>query len=206
MIYYFFLNKMKKIVLSTLLAGLMFSPVMLSAAETGNSKSDLYVGLDVGKNSNTFTVDTGSASGDIDIDSKYLKLKFGTVSESGWRLQGYFSSEKYDEPLFDNTHDRLNEIGVDVIKGFAITPKFSPFIQVGLGYGWMNVDGYDTSSLKEFNVKAGAGLMYSITDMFEVLAGIDFQAKRWSDISNGTKTATITETSRKFYIGTNFHF
>lgn len=197
---------MKKILLSTLISSVLFVPATFAEPTTSDTKSDLYVGLDVGTSKNTFTVDVGSASADIDVDSKYLKLKFGTVSESGWRLQGYFSSETYDEPLFDNTHDRLNELGVDVIKGFAVTPKFSPFIQAGLGYGWMNVDGYDTSSLKEFNLKVGAGLMYSITDMFEVLAGIDFQAKRWSDISNGTTTATITETSRKFYIGTNFHF
>lgn len=197
---------MKKILLGTLLSSVLFVPATFAESTASDTKSDLYIGLDVGTSKNTFTLDDGSTSASADLDSKYFKLKFGTVSESGWRLQGYFLSETYDETLFDNTHDRLNELGVDVIKGFAVTPKFSPFIQAGLGYGWMNVDGYSESSIAEFNIKIGAGLMYSINNTFEVLAGVDFQAKAWQDIVVGTTTISTTEKSSKFYIGTNFHF
>ena len=191
---------MKKIIIGALLGASLVS--MNAMAE----ESGLYVGLDAFTSSNTFTLEALGASADVDNDSDGFKLKFGSTLNEGWRVQGYFQHETYDETLYDDKNDALNEIGVDVIKGFEVTPEFSPFIQVGLGYGWMDVEGYSESTANEVSLKLGAGVMYKITPTFEVIAGIDFQHRTWSELQVGTVTIDITEKSTKPYIGANFHF
>lgn len=195
---------MKKIIAAMLItAGITSS---LAADE-----SNLYVGLDIISSSNTFTVDVAGGSADFDDDSSAFKLKFGSALSDGWRLQGYFLHETYDETIFDDKNDALNEIGLDLIKGFEVTPEFSPFIQAGIGYGWMDVEGLSESSIKEVSVKIGAGVMYKVTPTFELLAGVDFQVRKWQDIelfipNYGTYTVETSEKSTKLYIGANVHF
>jgi opacity protein-like surface antigen len=192
---------MKKIIATTVLGLSIFSAQLLA-------EDSVYVGLDALSSSNTFTVknDSTGAEADIDDDSKGFKLKLGVEYESGWRLQGYYLNETYDTPVFDDTNDVLNEIGIDFIKGFEVTPKFSPFVQFGMGYGWMNVDGYTDDSITAVSMKIGAGAMYKVTENIELLAGVDLQYRRWQDISIGTTTYEISEKSTKLYAGLNFHF
>lgn len=192
---------MKKLIAATLMATSLLSTQALAEG------SGLYVGVDVTQNSNTFTFEASNGgSVDADLDSGGFKLKIGTVSDNGWRFQGYYENTTYDETLFDASHDTLNEIGFDVIKGFEITPEFTPFIQVGLGYGWMEVDGYSEESINEFSLKAGAGLMYKIVPAFELVAGVDFQYRGWQDIESYSTTVSISESTTKLYAGANFHF
>ena len=188
----------------------MSSIVLASLLTTSALAEDsgLYVGLDLSTSSNTFSLDnvTTGASADVDDDSDGFKLKFGANLDEGWRVQGYFQHETYDLPVYDNTNDELNEIGVDFIKGFEVTPEFSPFIQAGLGYGWMDVEGYSESTANSVSLKLGAGVMYKITPTFEAIAGIDFQYRNWEDAKILSQTVEIDETSTKFYIGANIHF
>lgn len=183
---------------------------MLLAASISSSvmaeESELYIGLDVFASSNTFTLETLGISADTDVDSDGFKLKFGSTLNEGWRVQGYYQNETYDRALYDNTNDTLNEIGVDLIKGFEVTPEFSPFIQAGLGYGWMDVEGYSESTAKEVDLKLGAGVMYRFTSSFEGIAGVDFQYRNWSDLELLGNTIEISEKSTKFYLGANIHF
>lgn len=191
---------MKKMIIAvTLVTSLMTANAM--------AENDMYVGLDVITSNNDFTVDVnnlGSASGKL--DSAGFKLKLGANASDGWRVQGYYLRETYDLPLFDSTNDALNEIGVDVIKGFEVTPKFSPYIQAGLGFGWMDVVGYSEDSIKEYSLKIGGGVMYKVIPELELLAGVDFQYRGWQDIQVGSYTLSITEKSTKLYAGVNYHF
>ncbi|WP_457598497.1 outer membrane protein [Hydrogenimonas sp.] len=169
-------------------------------------KSNWFVGLDYVGNSNTFTFESGSLSVDADDDSKGYKLRIGSVGNDGWRFQGYFQSEKYDKTIFDSTNDTLNEIGFDIIKGFEVTQNFVPFLQGGLGYGWMDVQGYSESSINEVSAKIGAGVIYKITPRFEILGGADLQYRSWQDITDGVITVQTSEKSTRLYAGANFHF
>lgn len=192
----------KKIVISALVCA------SLVATNAMAEDSEFYVGLDVFSSNNTFTLENSvtGASADVDVDSDGFKLKFGATLNEGWRVQGYYQHETYDETLYDATNDVLNEIGVDVIKGFEVTSEFSPFIQAGLGYGWMDVEGYSDDTVNEVSLKLGAGVMYKITPTFEAIAGIDFQYRNWSDLQIGSTTIEIDEKITKFYIGANIHF
>ena len=191
----------------------IITAMLITAGITSSlaAESNLYVGLDLINSSNTFTVDVAGGSADVDDDSSGFKLKFGSALSDGLRVQAYFLRETYDETLFDDKNDVLNEIGLDLIKGFEVTPEFSPFIQAGIGYGWMDVEGLSETSIKEVSVKIGAGVMYKVTPAFELLAGIDFQARAWQDIelfipNYGTVTVETSEKSTKLYIGANVHF
>jgi hypothetical protein len=61
-------------------------------------------------------------------------------------------------------------------------------------------------TINSFSIKLGAGVMYKITTNFELLAGLDLQARGWEDIAFLTTTIKTSETSSKLYIGVNFHF
>ncbi len=195
---------MKKIYLSSLVTSLL----MFSNAHAGN----FYTGLDLISSANTFTVSAAiynyTVATDIDDDSQGFKLKFGVQGSEGWRIQGYLLKETYDTPVFDATNDELVEIGVDVIKGFEITPEFSPFVQIGLGVGAMDVNAqyYTDDSISAVSFKLGAGVMYDITKEIELIAGVDFQQRRWQDIVYNSVTVEIEEASTKAYVGLNYHF
>lgn len=194
---------MKKIICATLLSTSILSTQALA------EDSELYFGVDVSSNSNTFTIEEESSgdSVDADNDSTSFKFKFGTVSNNNLRLQGYYQYEQYDEALYDDTNDVLNEIGLDIIKGFDVTPKFAPFIQAGLGYGWMNVksaSGSDTAN--DVSLKIGGGLMYKVTPTFEGIVGVDLQYRAWSSYKYEGYTLLISEGSTRLYLGANIHF
>jgi len=191
---------MTKMLLASLALTTLFSTQALAEG------SDLYVGFDIIQNSHTFTFEGNGNSSDADLDSSGFKLKIGTVSDNGWRFQGYFENITYEETLFDNTHDSLSEIGFDVIKGFEITPEFTPFLQGGLGYGWIDVDGYSEDSIAEFNLKIGVGVAYKIIPAFELIAGADLQFRSWQDIEVIGTIIETSESTTKLYVGGNFHF
>ena len=180
--------------------GLMTTQVMAA--------SELYIGLDLLKSSNTFDVNIpGFGSGSTDIDSSAFKLKFGSTTNDGWRVQGYFAHETYDEPLFDPINDEMNGLGVDIIKGFEITPEFTPFIQGGIGFGWMDLEPgyYSEESISQSSIKVGAGLMYKFVPEVEALIGIDFQYRAWQEIDFGGATMETSEKSTQLYAGLNIH-
>lgn len=191
---------MKKIFISAVVTTSILSTYV-------NADNSLYVGVDMMSSKNRFTLDINYAgSGSVDVDSSAFKLKVGTTSNDGWRFQGYYLRETFDKTLFDATNDTVNEFGLDIIKGFEITPEFSPFIQAGVGLGVMSVEGYNESSMSEVDIKIGIGVMYKIIPELEVLAGVDLQYKKWQDIQVGTSTVSTTEKSTKLYAGINYHF
>lgn len=195
---------MKKIIVGALLSASLLSTQMLAA------DTSAYVGLDVLKGSNTFTVQAPGISGDFDNDSLSFKLKLGYAGSNNWRTQVYFLQETYKDPIFDDSNDKSYELGIDLIKAFEVTPEFLPFVQIGMGYGWMSVDGYSDSNIAAVNAKVGAGVIYKVLPQFELLAGVDYQYKKWQDIDInigfGTYTLEISEKSFKYYIGANYHF
>jgi len=209
---------MKKMLLIAFIAITLFSTEILAGENLDkdalNTESfGFYVGLDVLKDSHSFTADSHKLSSfSTNIDSNSFKIKLGATTDNGWRLQGYVEFITYDETLFDASNDELLEFGIEVIKGFQIAPKWSPFIQVGMGSGVMTIEGYDEDSISEFNFKIGIGVAYKIIPAFELIAGADLQYRTWQDISFlsadflETYTVSIHETNTKLYVGANFHF
>ena len=190
---------------------LFFSTLMVNHT-LANDTSGLYIGVDLFKSSNKMTYKENSTQVDgPDRDSDGFKIKFGTQLDDGWRFQGYFLHEQYNASFIDYADNTLNELGLDLIKGFEVTPEFIPFIQAGFGYGWMDVNGYNEDTIAEINLKLGAGMMYKITPQFEAIIGIDLQGKAWQDYVEYTflTTSTTHETSERsvrYYLGANFHF
>ena len=189
---------MKKIITTILLSAGLLSTQALA------EESKMYVGLDIGTSINTFNVDGGS---DIDSDSINFKLKYGYRLDTDLTLQGYYQYESFDDGVYDKpSSNSLNEIGVDLIKSFDKASDFTPFVQVGMGYGLMSVNEFSESSANEFGIKIGGGAIYSLTPEFDLLAGIDLQYRNWTDVVKGSNSFAIDETTIQFYIGSNFNF
>ncbi len=191
---------MKKLILTALLSlGICFTNAMAE-------ESDMYIGLDLIASNNTITKTIGAFESEAENDSSGFKLKLGATLDDGWRLQGYYLNETYDKPLIDAKNDTLNEMGLDIIKGFTLTPQFAPFVQAGIGYGWMDINGYNKDAINSFGIKLGAGVMYKVTTTLEVIAGLDLQVRGWEDIAVLNTTLKTSERSSKLYMGANIHF
>ncbi len=191
---------MKKLFFTIILVTSLFTTVTLA------EESKFYLGLDLVGSDNTFTNKLGAVSVDVDDNSDGYKLKFGAELDEGWRVQVYYQRERYDQPVYDNTNDVLNEIGADVIKGFEVTPEFNPFVQAGMGLGWMDVKGYSHTTANTLSLKLGAGMMYKFTPVIEGIAGVDLQYRDWEDVETFLGRIELSETSTRLYIGMNIHF
>lgn len=193
---------MKKIIAGALLGCSLLSTQSLAEG------TNVYIGIDAIKSINTFKYesDNYSSATEVKSDSNAAKLKLGWIMENGLRTQIYYLKERYDNELFDTTNDTLTEVGIDFIKDFELSPVLSPFIQVGVGYGWMEIDGYSESTINETNAKIGGGLIFKTTPKLEIITGIDIQYKKWSDRKVGSYTLQTHEDSTRYYVGANYHF
>jgi hypothetical protein len=186
--------------------------------------NDLYVGLNLFGTSDRFTYSSPDGlseslypygSSTTDYTSAGIQLVFGALLVYDMRLQGYFQTESFDKPPFDGNNKRLNEFGLDLIKAFPVSKSFSPFIQGGIGYGWMAIDpvNYFNSTVGEFNVKLGAGMIFKVSDSIELLGGLDYEWRHWSNLDRYTnflslnyKTLQTNDTSVRYYVGINYLF
>jgi opacity protein-like surface antigen len=169
---------MRKIIISSLIAASLSAPLMAE-------KSEMYFGMDVFKGNNTYTFDSNILpSYDWDNDSKGVRLKLGADLDNAWKVQGYLTIEDFDQNNFSLTGSdgNLYELGVDVIKGFPIDNKLTPFILAGISFGSMEVEGYSDDSISNVGFKLGVGLSYLFTPELEGAVGIDFKHRKWEDI------------------------
>jgi hypothetical protein len=188
---------MKTLVVSSLLASAAFA--------------DVYVGVDYGQVGNTDKA-TNSASNSITQTNAYgdLGVKVGFGTDGGWKSQLRVSKIDYDKAIFDSSHKDLTEVGFDILKEFEVSKNFYPFIKLGMGYGWMNVDGYTKSSIAEVSMNGGVGLSYKAVEHLYLVAGVDYVYRKWQDIeyTNGytTDTISVTGSGAKIYAGVNYAF
>jgi len=194
--------------MSTIFRGLIMSSALLSSQLMAEEpKMNLFIGLDLFSSNNIYKYENADfPTKEPGNDSTGLKFKGGTHLSGGWAFQGYYQIENYDNPVYDSTNDNLNELGVDVIKSFTLESKVSPFILVGLGYGWMDIDGYSENTATEFSLKMGGGAAYKFSSHFEGVVGLDLQQRNWSDIKINNIKFDAGEVSTKLYLGMNYYF
>jgi opacity protein-like surface antigen len=182
---------------------------LLSTQALAASKN-IYIGIDILGSTNTKTISKDGYTGVInpETDSNAFKFKVGTVLEDGYKTQFYYLQEDYEDAPFDATNDTLSEIGIDFIKEVELSTVLYPYAQVGIGYGWMETDSsdWDGSSMSEFNAKAGVGLMFKVAPELEIVTGVDYQYRKWSDRETVNGTIKTDEQSTRYYIGTNYNF
>ena len=172
-----------------------------------SAMADIYVGIDYGVNSNT---DKATDDFSDSQKNKYndFGIKIGGGRDGGWKGQLRLSRISYDKEIFDNTHKDLIEFGADTIKEFTLdsVKNFYPYVKLGFGYGSMNVDGYNKSSIAEFSFNIGVGVSYKAVEHFYIIAGADYVGRKWKDIEVGYYTLSVTGSGIKPYIGVNYAF
>lgn len=196
---------MKKIILLTCLTGALMA------------ESSFYVGLDVGKADNTDKItsksDTNSATVKNDNSYSDIKIKLGIEADIGTDFQLIFSKIDYSNGLLNNntgpkyyTGTQLYEIGLDIIKKFELTSSFSPFIKLGVGYGYMDSQFPEYGDVNEFSTNFGVGLSYKVIEHIYALAGVDYIYRHWSNTSDTGFTYETRGSAIKPYVGLNYKF
>lgn len=130
--------------------------------------------------------------------------------DGGFKGQVTLSLISFDEAVFDGENSDLIEIGFDVIKEFEVTSSFYPFLKAGVGFGSMDVEGYEDDSIYEVSFNLGAGVSFKATDSFYIIGGVDYVGRKWQDIEVAgyyvPSTITTTDSGFKPYVGLNYKF
>lgn len=183
-------------------------------SQTKDSNSNgLYFGAEYFYGESSYDVsfsDPRIVSQSIDLDQDGIKVKFGAKLPSNIRIQAYFKNEK-----LEGADNRIYGLGAEFLKIFEVNSKLLPFIKGGAGYDWTDLETEPGLYLEEetiygYSLKVGAGAMYQLTDTIELVGGLDLQYRKWQDIDlyYGYRVVTIeqNDTSKKLYVGVNFHF
>ncbi len=211
--------------------------------EAAKLSANVYVGIDYGVTSNDTSMSIGQEKGFLDktiegSDNIYAKhiedandyagftIKAGVGEDGGWKGQLRFSYITYDQPIFDSSHDKLLEFGADIIREFSITkfPGFYPYIQAGVGFGWMDADNRQSSadlnntsthSVNEFSYNIGTGILYKMVEHLYIVGGVSYIKRKWKDETcelqdkdgnNVTTKFSATDSGVQTYIGLNYSF
>lgn len=192
---------MKKIVFLTCFAGVLMAD------------NSFYVGFDFAKADNTDKVTSEGISVTNDNTYGESKIKLGIQTEEKTSFQLNFSKIAYDNGvIYGSTGTKLYEVGMDVIKEFELTSSLSPFIKLGIGYGYMDTQSSAYGDVNEISTNVGAGLSYKIVEHIYALAGVDYIYRHWNDtyINPAPPATTLTYETRgsaiKPYIGLNYKF
>jgi len=207
---------MKRSIVFVFLIMSFISTALLAEEDT----TDFYFGLDVFTGETDYDVDKSGIyplwqpGRDEDLDQDGFRVKLGARLEDEWRLQGYFQYED-----IETLNNKIYALGFDVIKGFRVTPKFKPFVLVGVGLHWREAEDelyvrYDDDSFTAVSAKIGVGAAYELNETFELVGGFDLQYRSWADMDvieiqpSNTYAYTLEQedVSKTFYIGVNAYF
>jgi hypothetical protein len=204
---------MKK-VMAVVLLGSAFCLANADSSDDAAMSSDsapFYAGVDIIHSFNSVSTQLHDRTTTTTDNSNAIAIKGGWLFDGGWRMQGYFLHEKYDQsPLINSSSDTMNEIGATVIKTFETSSTFWPYVSLGGGYGWMDVNGYDTSSLDSMAVTVSVGAIYKASKKIELLAGVGLEGRTWNDVgvaeTGGRASLGLSESAVTLSVGFNYLF
>ncbi|WNJ95759.1 outer membrane beta-barrel protein [Vibrio ruber] len=189
---------MKKLLITIAL----FLPCTVWAEGAGIS-----VGIDYAVSHNTFKLEGNNINTETDDNSSSVGLNLGILQGQDGKWFFSYQHESFDEPTYDATSDTLNYFSLGYQRNFMLNAPLSPYIKGSLGYGKIDINGYDQSSATINGFRIGAGISYSIQPQLFLLAGIDYQYRSWDSLYLGHgNVIEISETSFIGNVGIEYHF
>jgi opacity protein-like surface antigen len=195
----------------TLCLSTTISTPAISAERTHTySQPRTYVGIDVfsGKSNLDLTLRNSysSVSDNKDFDQTGIRLKLGACLADNTRFEVYIKNEHFKE-AFDN---HVYGFGLNAIKSFPLDNKLAPFILGGFVADSTKLNDTVSSNdnLNALGFKLGGGVLYPLNTQIEIMAGLDWQYRKWKDISfsHSSTIAEQKDTSKTLYAGINFLF
>ncbi len=207
---------MKKIALALLLV----APSVWAETESTESFRNMSLTYQSLSSTNTFTIESDSGSADVDDDSTAYALRLSwyskdeTFCETCERV--YFieyMSEEFELGVYDTDNNNLGTFSVGFQEEFPIPPEMvagltgiTPYFQLALGIGSMDISGYSESSSSTLSVKGGVGLAYYIVPALRLNLGIDYQARSWTSVTVSSVEYSIDDRSVVGSFGVSYRF
>ncbi len=183
---------------SVVLAGMCFlTPVMAT---------DVYMGLDV---SGSLQTVKGGVTSNLREKSQAAKLKIGFGEDDSFKYQFHLDYVRFNDPLFDNKNQALYETAFDFIKELHAQEDISPYVKLGLGYGFMPIDGASKKNIGEVVTTAGLGISFKTMEALYVVTGFDYTYRFWQDVkytTSSTQTLSTKSYGLGLYVGLNYKF
>ena len=185
---------------------LLSATVIGSCFLTSLMATDVYMGLDV---SGALQTVKGGITSNLREASQTAKLKIGFGEDDSFKYQFHLDYVRFNDPLFDDNNQVLLESAFDFIKEFRAQEDISPYVKLGVGYGFMPIDGASKKSIKEVMSSAGMGISFKTMDELYVVTGFDYMYRFWQDIKY-TTSAQQTRATKSYglglYVGLNYKF
>ena len=189
--------KMKKL-RSTVLASICcLTPVMAT---------DVYMGLDL---SGALQTIKGGVTADLRETSSTAKLKIGFGEDDSFKYQFHLDYVRFNGPIFDDNNQALYETAFDLIKELHAQEDISPYVKLGIGYGFMPIDDASEKNIGEVVTTAGLGISFKTMEELYVVTGFDYTYRFWQDIeymSTASKTLSTKSYGLGLYVGLNYKF
>ena len=189
--------KMKKLRSAVLASICCLTPAMAA---------DVYMGLDL---SGALQTIKGGVTSDLRETSSTAKLKVGFGEDDSFKYQFRLDYVRFNGPLFDDKHEVLYETSFDFIKEVHAQEDISPYVKLGVGYGFMPIDGASKKRIGEVVTTAGLGISFKTMEALYVVTGFDYTYRFWQDIeymSTASKTLSTKSYGLGLYVGLNYKF
>lgn len=191
------ISPMKKILIPSLL---------LSTALFADSQ--FYVGVLGGANYESFGSPYNTST-----SSPVAKVQLGYGDIKDYSVQLGLLYDKNNHNIFSTgtTNDKEKySMDVELIKAFDFGWKLYPFLKAGFGAGYFNINadytGGNKSSLNFSSYNAGAGAYYSLSEHFNLEAGVTYKSVSYEKIDPNASAKGISTKVIFTYLGVNYRF
>ncbi|WP_456295289.1 hypothetical protein M1D72_01560 [Vibrio sp. AK197] len=207
---------MNKIVFALLL----ISPIVAAETVSTEAYKNMSVSVQSLSSSNTFTIDSDWGSTEVDDDSEAYALRLSWYSEDASFCEVcervYFieyMSEEFDLGVYDSDNNNLATFSVGFQEEFSIPAEsiggiegLTPYFQIALGLGFMDISGYSESSASTLSLKGDIGLAYYIQPALRLHMAIGYQGRHWTSVDMSGVELSIDDQSVIGSFGVSYRF
>ncbi|MDW6092357.1 outer membrane beta-barrel protein [Vibrio rhizosphaerae] len=186
---------------------LLFAMTLLLPATVWAEGAGISVGIDYAVSHNTFKLESDHLNTETDDNSSSVGLNLGILQGQAGKWFFSYQHESFDKPIYDATSDTLNYFSLGYQRNFFVNNPLSPYIKGSLGYGNIDVNGYDRSSATITGFRIGGGISYPMRPDLFLLVGIDYQYRSWDSLYLGRgNVLDISDTAFIGNVGIEYHF
>lgn len=184
---------MKKIILFLLLISSLYA------------EARVYLGMSGGFYNETFTTLEASNSGTMAT----LKVGYGDIKS--YAVEFSIDYAKNNSKIFSAPNSLSNDgnkygFNVSLLKSFDWDIYILPFIRVGFGSGFLDIDRVLQKSLSYGSFQGSIGSFIPLSDNFDVELGYEIRSTSYEGIDTITQKTSESSLSNIAYIGVNYRF
>lgn len=165
------------------------------------SEGQMYLGTSFGTYNETFNGDIEAVSA-----SNIATVKVGYAQRETYGIELSLDYTKNDSNIFSqNDKDRYG-LNVNLSKAFDYNIYILPYLKVGMGAGFMDIDRTTDNRLFYGSFNVGGGVLLPVSEHFDFEIGYDYRYTSYEAINLISEKLLYTSNINIAYIGFNVRY